>query len=92
MKLYVGNLPRDGFVFDDLRALVSDYPQVEAVELPLDDAHEPRGFGFVTVPDPVGANVIATLHGQWYPQYGAEGARQLICEQCVDKIPDSEVG
>ena len=50
-KIYVGNLPFSA-TEDEVRQLFSEYGNVESVKLITDrDTHQPRGFGFVEMPD-----------------------------------------
>ena len=50
MNIYVGNLSRD-IVEDDLRAVFSEFGQVTTITIIKDRfTSEPRGFGFVEMP------------------------------------------
>lgn len=63
MRLYVGNLPWS--VDDDgLRELFSAHGEVTDVKVIEDrETGRSRGFGFVEMPDEVGAAAIAALNG-----------------------------
>jgi RNA recognition motif-containing protein len=64
-KLYVGNLSYD-ITENDLQDLFSPHGTVAEVHLPLDrDTGRPRGFAFVTMATPEGAQAaIDALNGQ----------------------------
>jgi RNA recognition motif-containing protein len=52
MNIYVGNIPFSATA-DDLRQLFEPYGEVESVKLITDrDSGHPRGFGFVSMPNP----------------------------------------
>ena len=52
MDIFVGNLPFDTSP-EELTALFEAHGRVERVNIPADrDTGRPRGFGFVTMPDP----------------------------------------
>ena len=64
-KLYVGNLSYD-ITENDLQDLFSPHGTVAEVHLPLDrDTGRPRGFAFVTMATPEGAQAATdALNGQ----------------------------
>jgi len=50
-RIYVGNLPFSA-TEDEVRQLFSEYGEVDSVKLITDrDTGQPRGFGFVEMPD-----------------------------------------
>ena len=52
MNIYIGNIPFSATA-DDLRQLFEPYGEVETVKLITDrETGRPRGFGFVTMPNP----------------------------------------
>jgi RNA recognition motif-containing protein len=62
-KIYVGNLPFSA-TEDEVRELFAAHGQVESVKLITDrDTGQPRGFGFVEMPDDAAASAIGALDG-----------------------------
>jgi RNA recognition motif-containing protein len=63
-SIYVGNLPFTA-TEDEVRDLFSPYGEVESVRLMTDrETGRPRGFGFVSMPDPDAAAAIKALDGK----------------------------
>ena len=63
-KIYVGNLPFTA-TEDEVRALFSEYGNVESVSLINDrETGRPRGFGFVEMSDAEADAAIETLNGK----------------------------
>ena len=65
MNIYVGNLSRD-VTEDDLRQALEAFGKVESVNIIMDKVSgEPRGFGFVEMPDQAEAQAaIDGLNGK----------------------------
>jgi RNA recognition motif-containing protein len=65
LKLYVGNLPF-GISEDDLRKLFSEAGEVQSIKIVTDSySGQPRGFGFVEMTSPEGAEkAISLLNGK----------------------------
>lgn len=65
MNIYVGNLAFDA-TEDEIRQLFTEYGKVSSVALIKDKfTGQPRGFGFVEMPDDTEANkAIAALNGR----------------------------
>lgn len=62
-KLYVGNLPFDA-TEDSVRALFTTHGTVDKVALITDrDTGQPRGFGFVEMPNAEAARAMQALNG-----------------------------
>ena len=63
MRIYVGNLP-DDVSEDDVRQAFSAHGEVSSVNLlTVRDPSQPRGFGFVEMPnDEEALNAIAAVH------------------------------
>ncbi|MFA6108271.1 MAG: RNA-binding protein [Candidatus Latescibacterota bacterium] len=64
MDIFVGNIPYQATA-DELRALFEPYGQVASASVITDrDTGRSRGFGFVSMPDPVtGSAAIEALNG-----------------------------
>lgn len=63
-KLYVGNLPFSA-TEDSVRTLFGQHGTVDSVALITDrDTGQPRGFGFVEMPNSDAARAIQNLNGQ----------------------------
>lgn len=63
MTIYLGNLPGDA-TEDAVRDLFAAYGSVERVSLITDpETGEPRGFGFVVMPDEAAGRAIEALDG-----------------------------
>ena len=78
-KIYVGNLP---FSADEaaVRTLFAQHGTVESVALITDrDTGQPRGFGFVEMPNSDAARAIQALNGQQM------GGRPLKVNEAQDK-------
>ena len=63
MNIYAGNLP---FSMGDneLRALFEEHGEVQSAKLIMDrETSQPRGFGFVEMPDAAGQTAIGALNG-----------------------------
>lgn len=84
--IYVGNLSFDT-TEDDLRSLFTTYGEVGAVNLPRDRySGQPRGFGFVEMPDDVEAQeAITELDGSKFKE------RHLIVNH-ARRRPDRRAG
>ena len=67
MNICVGNIPYQA-TEEDLRGLFEAYGKVESVNMPIDRYRDrPRGFGFVSMPDPGEAETaMVALNGlEW---------------------------
>ena len=62
-KIYVGNLPFSA-TEDEVRELFAAHGEVESVKIITDrDSGQPRGFGFVEMPDDAAVSAIGALDG-----------------------------
>jgi RNA recognition motif-containing protein len=62
-KLYVGNLPF-GATEDSVRALFAPHGTVDKITLITDrDTGQPRGFGFIEMPNAEAARAMQALNG-----------------------------
>jgi RNA recognition motif-containing protein len=78
-KIYVGNLPFSA-TEDSVRELFSQHGTVQSVALIKDrDTGQPRGFGFVEMPNADAAKAIQALNGQ------NMGGRPLKVNEAQDK-------
>jgi RNA recognition motif-containing protein len=78
-KIYVGNLPFSA-TEDSVRELFSQHGTVQSVALIKDrDTGQPRGFGFVEMPNSDAARAIQALNGQQM------GGRPLKVNEAQDK-------
>lgn len=78
-KIYVGNLPFSA-TEDSVRELFSQHGTVQSVALIKDrDTGQPRGFGFVEMPNSDAAKAIQALNGQ------NMGGRPLKVNEAQDK-------
>ena len=78
-KIYVGNLPFSADE-DAVRALFAQHGTVNSVALIKDrDTGQPRGFGFVEMPNADAARAIQSLNGQ------DMGGRPLKVNEAQDK-------
>jgi cold-inducible RNA-binding protein len=78
-KIYVGNLPFSA-TEDSVRELFSQHGTVQSVALIKDrDTGQPRGFGFVEMPNADAAKAIQALNGQQM------GGRPLKVNEAQDK-------
>lgn len=78
-KIYVGNLPFSA-TEDSVRELFSAHGTVQSVALIKDrDTGQPRGFGFVEMPNSDAAKAIQALNGQ------NMGGRPLKVNEAQDK-------
>ena len=70
MDIYVGNIPYQA-TEEDLRTLFDAYGTVNSVTLPTDKRTDrPRGFGFVSMPDPGEAKAaMDALDGQEWMEH-----------------------
>ncbi|MBC8329295.1 MAG: RNA-binding protein [Planctomycetes bacterium] len=63
MNIYVGNLPFS-VGDDELRNLFEAHGEVQSAKVIMDrETGQPRGFGFVEMPDSAGQAAISALHG-----------------------------
>jgi RNA recognition motif-containing protein len=78
-KLYVGNLPFSA-TEDAVRTLFAQHGTVDSVALIMDrDTGQPRGFGFVEMPNSDATRAIQNLNGQ------DMGGRPLKVNEAQDK-------
>lgn len=68
MKIFVGNLDRDTSEYQ-LYNLFAAYGTVTGISLPKDKKNDPRGFGYVLMPDVMQAeNAIHKLNKKMFGQ------------------------
>ena len=80
-KIYVGNMPFS-MSEDEVRKLFSAHGPVESVQLVMHrDTGEPRGFGFVEMPDGGAMAAINALNGY------DTGGRQLRVNEAQERAP-----